>query len=58
MSDDKKIIFSMVGVSKDTPQGKQIIRTFIYRSFMEQKLEFLVLTERKVNRNEDYCGGR
>ncbi|MCO4813479.1 MAG: energy-dependent translational throttle protein EttA [Flavobacteriales bacterium] len=32
MSDDKKIIFSMVGVSKDTPQGKQIIKN-IYLSF-------------------------
>ncbi|MFK7783654.1 MAG: energy-dependent translational throttle protein EttA [Crocinitomicaceae bacterium] len=32
MSDDKKIIFSMVGVSKDTPAGKQIIKN-IYLSF-------------------------
>ena len=32
MSDDKKIIFSMVGVSKATPQGKQIIKN-IYLSF-------------------------
>lgn len=32
MSDDKKIIFSMVGVSKNTPQGKQIIKD-IYLSF-------------------------
>ena len=32
MSDDKKIIFSMVGVSKDTPQGKQIIKN-IHLSF-------------------------
>ena len=32
MSDDKKIIFSMVGVSKNTPQGKQIIKN-IYLSF-------------------------
>ena len=32
MSDDKKIIFSMVGVSKSTPQGKQIIKD-IYLSF-------------------------
>ncbi len=32
MSDDKKIIFSMVGVSKHTPQGKQIIKN-IYLSF-------------------------
>ena len=32
MSDDKKIIFSMVGVSKTTPHGKQIIKN-IYLSF-------------------------
>ncbi|NBU91465.1 MAG: energy-dependent translational throttle protein EttA [Flavobacteriia bacterium] len=32
MPDDKKIIFSMVGVSKSTPQGKQIIKN-IYLSF-------------------------
>ncbi|NBX80782.1 MAG: energy-dependent translational throttle protein EttA [Flavobacteriales bacterium] len=32
MADDKKIIFSMVGVSKATPQGKQIIKN-IYLSF-------------------------
>ena len=32
MSDDKKIIFSMVGVSKSTPQGKQIIKN-IHLSF-------------------------
>lgn len=32
MSDDKKIIFSMVGVSKVTPTGKQIIKD-IYLSF-------------------------
>ena len=32
MSDDKKIIFSMVGVSKNTPQGKQVIKN-IYLSF-------------------------
>ena len=32
MADDKKIIFSMVGVSKDTPQGKQIIKN-IHLSF-------------------------
>ncbi len=32
MSDDKKIIFSMVNVSKDTPAGKQIIKN-IYLSF-------------------------
>ncbi|MDP4637600.1 MAG: energy-dependent translational throttle protein EttA [Crocinitomicaceae bacterium] len=32
MSDDKKIIFSMVGVSKTTPLGKQIIKN-IYLSF-------------------------
>lgn len=32
MSDDKKVIFSMVGVSKSTPAGKQIIKD-IYLSF-------------------------
>lgn len=32
MSDDKKVIFSMVNVSKNTPQGKQIIKN-IYLSF-------------------------
>jgi len=32
MADDKKIIFSMVNVSKTTPQGKQIIKN-IYLSF-------------------------
>ena len=32
MSDDKKIIFSIVGVSKTTPLGKQIIKN-IYLSF-------------------------
>ena len=32
MADDKKIIFSMVNVSKQTPQGKQIIKN-IYLSF-------------------------
>ncbi len=32
MSDDKKIIFSMVNVSKHTPQGKQILKD-IYLSF-------------------------
>lgn len=32
MSDDKKIIFSMVDVSQNTPQGKQILKN-IYLSF-------------------------
>lgn len=32
MADDKKVIFSMVGVSKSTPQGKQILNN-IYLSF-------------------------
>jgi hypothetical protein len=31
-SDDKKIIFSMVGVSKKVPSGKQILKD-IYLSF-------------------------
>ena len=33
MSDDKKIIFSMVGVSKQTPEGKQILKN-IHLSFL------------------------
>src|SRR6056297_1739983 len=32
MSDDKKVIFSMVKVNKTTPQGKQILKD-IYLSF-------------------------
>ena len=32
MSDDKKIIFSMVGVGKQTPEGKQILKN-IHLSF-------------------------
>ena len=32
MSDDKKVIFSMVNVGKTTPQGKQILKN-IYLSF-------------------------
>src|SRR5690606_18294662 len=32
MSDDKKVIFSMVGVTKLTPQGKPVIKN-IYLSF-------------------------
>lgn len=32
MSDDKKIIFSMVGINKTTPQGKQILKN-IHLSF-------------------------
>ena len=32
MSEDKKVIFSMVGVTKSTPQGKQIIKN-IHLSF-------------------------
>ena len=32
MSEDKKIIFSMVGVNKDTPSGKKILKN-IYLSF-------------------------
>ena len=33
MSDDKKVIFSMVNVGKTTPQGKQILKN-IYLSFL------------------------
>ncbi len=41
MSDDKKIIFSMVGVGKIIPPNKQILKD-IYLSFsMVPKLELL-----------------
>ena len=32
MSDDKKVIFSMVKVCKDTPAGKQVLKD-VYLSF-------------------------
>ena len=35
--DDKKIIFSMVGVSKIIPQNQKQIRTFTSRSSMVQR---------------------
>ncbi len=43
MSDDKKIIFSMVGVSKDTPQGKQIIKNIHLSFFYGAKIGILGL---------------
>ncbi len=46
MSDDKKIIFSMVGVSKDTPAGKQIIKN-IYLSFFEGERRWRVTLKLK-----------
>ena len=36
MSDDKKVIFSMVGVSKATPQGKQIIKNIYLILFLNK----------------------
>ncbi len=43
MSDDKKIIFSMVGVSKQTPQGKQIIKNIHLSFFYGAKIGIIGL---------------
>ena len=43
MSDDKKIIFSMVGVSKDTPAGKQIIKNIHLSFFYGAKIGIIGL---------------
>lgn len=43
MSDDKKIIFSMVGVSKNTPQGKQIIKNIHLSFFYGAKIGIIGL---------------
>ena len=43
MSDDKKIIFSMVGVSKSTPQGKQIIKNIHLSFFYGAKIGIIGL---------------
>ncbi|MDG2153497.1 MAG: energy-dependent translational throttle protein EttA [Crocinitomicaceae bacterium] len=43
MSDDKKIIFSMVGVTKLTPQGKQIIKNIHLSFFYGAKIGIIGL---------------
>lgn len=43
MSDDKKIIFSMVGVSKQTPEGKQILKNIHLSFFYGVKIGILGL---------------
>lgn len=43
MSDDKKVIFSMVGVTKATPQGKQIIKNFHLSFFYGAKIGIIGL---------------
>ncbi|MDG2332158.1 MAG: energy-dependent translational throttle protein EttA [Flavobacteriales bacterium] len=43
MADEKKIIFSMVGVSKNTPQGKQIIKDIHLSFFYGAKIGILGL---------------
>ena len=40
MSDDKKIIFSMVNVNKQTPEGKQILKN-IYVQHLNQNISQL-----------------
>ena len=57
MSDDKKIIFSMVGVSKQTPQGKQIIKNLTSNSTLYAKNLQLVTIIRfyKLKYFENQC---
>ncbi len=43
MSDDKKIIFSMVGVDKQTPEGKQILKNIHLSFFYGAKIGILGL---------------
>ena len=43
MSEDKKIIFSMINVSKNTPQGKQIIKDIYLSFYYGAKIGILVL---------------
>jgi ATP-binding cassette ChvD family protein len=43
MSDDKKVIFSMVGVTKATPQGKQIIKNIHLSFFYGAKIGIIGL---------------
>ncbi len=43
MSDDKKVIFSMRGVSKSTPQGKQIIKNIHLSFFYGAKIGIIGL---------------
>ena len=38
MSDDKKIIFSMVGVGKQTPEGKQIFGIILHTNNIEHAM--------------------
>ena len=43
MSDDKKIIFSMVGIGKQTPEGKQILKNIHLSFFYGAKIGILGL---------------
>lgn len=43
MADDKKVIFSMVGVTKSTPQGKQIIKNIHLSFFYGAKIGIIGL---------------
>lgn len=57
MADDKKVIFSMVGVSKTFPPQKKVLNN-IYLSFffMEQKIGIIGLNgSGKSTFDEDYC---
>lgn len=46
MADDKKIIFSMVGVSKMFPPHKQVLKDIYLSFFTGRKLVLSVLTVR------------
>ena len=56
MSDDKKVIFSMVGVSKQTPKGKQIIKNIYLSFYYGAKIGIIGLNgSGKSNCNENNC---
>ena len=66
MADDKKVIFSMVGVSKIIPPQRQILRNIYLSFFYGAKIGIIGLNGRngcchgekrfwKVDAAEDYC---
>ena len=50
MADDKKVIFSMVGVTKATPQGKQIIKNIHLSFFYGAKIGIIGLNGSAINK--------
>ena len=55
MADDKKIIFSMVNVSKQTPQGKQIIKDIYLSFYYGAKIGILGLNGAGKSTDENHC---